>query len=335
MRISIITVVGLGLGFLLTSACGPAGSKSNLPPEQRVVTIGTGAELLSGLIFLADEQGWFAKQGLTAKVRDYPSGKLAYEALQRGEVPVVACATLPIAVGGLAQQDLRVLAVIGTTANEMRIVGRRDRGITQPGDLRGKRIATQPASALHFFLHLFLLRHNVAEDTVVVSFVSPEQLAHAVTSGGVDAAVVREPITSATVAALGTNAVVFSAPGFYEKYYLLVTRRDFLERQPATLTAILRGLVAAAESAKHAPAVAQAMVAQRIGTGLTAVQADWPWADFRVTLPQAVVLVLENEARWVVRTGGTNGIGRVPDYLALINWSLLEQVQPEAVTIIR
>ena len=330
-----MTVVGLGLGFLLTSACGPAGSKADLPPAQQAVTIGTGAELLSGLIFLADEQGWFAKQGLTAKVRDYPSGKLAYEALQRGEVPVVACATLPIAVGGLAQQDLRVLAVIGTTANEMRIVGRRDRGITQPGDLRGKRIATQPASALHFFLHLFLLRHNVAEDTVVVSFVSPEQLAHAVTSGGVDAAVVREPITSATVAALGTNAVVFSAPGFYEKYYLLVTRRDFLERQPATLTAILRGLVAAAESAKHAPAVAQAMVAQRIGTGLTAVQADWPWADFRVTLPQAVVLVLENEARWVVRTGGTNGIGRVPDYLALINWSLLEQVQPEAVTIIR
>ena len=333
MRNSIMTVVSLGLGFLLTSACGPAGSRSDLPPAQRAVTIGTGAELLSGLIFLADEQGLFAAQGLTAKVRDYPSGKLAYEALQRGEIPVAACASLPIVFGGLAQQDLRVLAVIGTTANEMRIVARRDRGITQPGDLRGKRIATQATSSLHFFLHLFLLRHNVAEEAVVVSFVAPEQLAHAVTSGAVDAAAVREPFTSAAVAALGSNAVVFSAPGFYEKYYLLVTRREFLERQPATLTAILRGLVAAAESAKQAPAIAQVAVARRIGGSAAEVQADWRWTDFRVTLPQAVVLVLENEARWAVRTGGTS-VGLVPDYLALIDRSPLEQVQPEAVTII-
>ena len=333
MQISLMTVVGLSGVMFLTTACRPPGTAPILPPAQQGVTIGTGAELLSGLIFLADEQGLFAAQGLAAKVRDYPSGKLAYEALQRGEIPVAACASLPIVFGGLAQQDLRVLAVIGTTANEMRIVARRDRGITQPGDLRGKRIATQAASALHFFLHLFLLRHKVAEDAVEVDFVGPEQLAQAVAIGSADAAVVREPFTSAAVVALGTNAVIFSAPGFYEKYYLLVTRRDFLEWQPATLTAILRGLVAAAESAQRAPAVAQAVVARRIGGSPAAVQADWQWTDFRVTLPQAVVLVLENEARWAVRTGGMS-VGLVPDYLALMDRSLLERVQPEAVTII-
>ena len=333
MRISIMTVVSLGWLIFLTNACRPAVPAQKLPAEQRVVTIGTGAELLSGLIFLADEQGLFAAQGLTAKVRDYPSGKLAYEALQRGEIPVAACASLPIVYGGLAQQDLRVLAVIGTTRNEMRIVARRDRGITQPADLLGKRIATQAASSLHFFLHLFLLRHNVAEDAVAVSFVAPEQLAHAITSGGVDAAVVRAPFTATAVAALGSNAVIFSAPGFYEKYYLLVTRREFLERQPATLTAILRGLLAAAESAKQAPAVAQVAVARRIAGSTAEVQADWQWADFRVTLPQAVVLVLENEARWAVRTGRVS-VGPGPDYLALIDRLPLEQVEPEAVSII-
>ena len=328
-----MTVVGLSLGLLLTSACRPAGSRFELPPAQRAVTIGTGAELLGGLVYLADEQGWFTAQGLTARVQDYPSGKLAYEALQRGEIPVAACASLPIVFGGLAQPDLRVLAVVGTTANEMQIVARRDRGITQPSDLRGKRIATQSASSLHFFLHLFLLRHNVAEDAVAVSFVAPEQLAHAVAGGSVDAAVIREPFTATAVAALGSNAVIFSAPGFYEKYYLLVVRREFLERQPGTVTALLRGLVAAAESAQQSPAAAQATVARRIGGSPAAIQADWRWTDFRVTLPQTVVLVLENEARWAVRTGGLT-VGQVPDYLALIDRSPLEQVQPEGVTII-
>ena len=329
-----MTVVGLSVVLSLTTACRPASRVPKLPLAQRTVTIGTGTELLSGLIFLADARGQFAAHGLAAQVRDYPSGKLAYEALQRGEVPVIACASLPVVFGGLAQQDFRVLAVVGSSANEMRIVARRDRGILQPADLRGKRVATQFASALHYFLHLFLLRHNVAEDSVAVRFLAPEQLPQAVASGAVDAAVVRPPLTAAAAAALGTNAVIFAAPGYYDKYYLLVTRRDFLEQQPATLVAILRGLVAVAQFAKRDPAAAQAVIARRLGVAPAMVQAEWPWTDFRVTLPQAVVLVLENEARWAVRTGGMN-VGLAPDYLALIDRSILEQVQPEGVTIIR
>ena len=326
-------VVGLGVGLFLTNACRPAGSTPKQLPPLPAVTIGTGGELLSGLIFLADERGRFAAHGLPAEVRAYPSGKLAYEALQRGEVSVATCASLPIVFGGLAQQDLRILAVVGSTANEMRVVARRDCGIATPADLRGKRIATQSASALHFFLHLFLLRNNVAEPALAVSFLSPEKLPAALTSGAVDAAVLREPLTSEALAVLGTNAVIFAAPGFYEKYYFLVTRREFLERQPATLAAILRGLLDAEELAKRDPAAAQAVVARRIGVPPAAVRGDWSWADFRVTLPQTVVLVLENEARWAVRTGLTPG-GRFPDYLSLIDRTVLEQVRPEVVTLI-
>ena len=161
-----------------------------------------------------------------------------------------------------------------------------------------------------------------------------EEILQLATSGAVDAAVVRPPLTAAAAAALGTNAVIFAAPGYYDKYYLLVTRRDFLEQQPATLVAILRGLVAVAQFAKRDPAAAQAVIARRLGVAPAMVQAEWPWTDFRVTLPQAVVLVLENEARWAVRTGGMN-VGLAPDYLALIDRSILEQVQPEGVTIIR
>ena len=87
MRISIMTVVSLGWLIFLTNACRPAVPAQKLPAEQRVVTIGTGAELLSGLIFLADEQGLFAAQGLTAKVRDYPVANWPMKRCNAGKSP--------------------------------------------------------------------------------------------------------------------------------------------------------------------------------------------------------------------------------------------------------
>ena len=134
-----------GALWLLALACKP----STTPGPLRPVTIGCGKEMLGGLVFLAEQRQLFQPEGLAAEVRRYPSGKLALEALLRGEVTVAACASAPFAFAATEHSDLRILAVIATSVNEVKIVARRDHGIAQRGDLRGHKIGTQKIGRAH------------------------------------------------------------------------------------------------------------------------------------------------------------------------------------------
>ena len=169
---------------------------------------------------------------------------------------------------------------------------RSDRDILRPVDLRGRKIATQKASSLHVFLHLFLLKEGLTESDVQLDFRAPDELANDLIAGKSDAAALREPQLSQVKAALGSNAVVFAERGLYVKYYLLVTRAAFLEQEPATVAAILRAVLAAEKAARANPAAAQTALAGKLQVTTAIAALLWPDMDLRVSLPQALVLCL-------------------------------------------
>ena len=320
--------------LFLTNACRPAGPAQELPPEHRTVTIACGAETLGGLVFLAESHGCYQAEGLTATVQAFPSGKLAFEALLRGEVPIAACGSTPFALASLSAPDLRVLAVIGSADNEMKVVARRDQGILNPADLRGRQVMTQQASQLHFFLHLFLLKNGLLESDVNLGFDTPEALQKSLIAGTCAAVAIREPQISPVVAALGTNAMVFSARGLYVKYYLLVTRAAYLQQQPATVRAVVHALLQAEKLANADPAAAQASLSQRLQVPPLALAKLWRDVEFQIALPQALILDLEDEARWALQSGLVTG-KEPPNFLPMIHLPVLQELKPDEVTVIR
>jgi len=310
------------------------GSFQTTLAEPAVVRLGVTLQPTSALVLIALQQGYFAAAGLEVQTTDYPSGKRALqEGLFKGRVDVASAADVPVALMGLERSDVRLLASIASVDDVNRIVARRDRAILRPADLRGKRIATQKGSAVHFFLYLFLLRQGLTTQDVTLSFLPAEQLPEALARGDIDAFSMREPYVSQAQGLLGDKTLVFPAPGLYPQFELLLAQADLVRQRPEVARALLRGLLRAEQFAAAEPRRAAALVAARLRAEPNAIAAVWPQFRLKVELTQALLLGLEGEAEWAMEAGLTPRRS-LPDYLAMIYLDGLDAARPAAVTVI-
>ncbi len=288
----------------------------------------------SALAMLAAEEGLFERVGLSVEVTEHVSGKRALAAMLAGEADLATVAEVPIVFSSFERDDFRILAGVGSVTGEHRVVAHRSRGIEQPADLRGKRIATQRASAVHFYLHLFLIKHGISEEDVELVFHDVEELPEALAAGRIDAFCMREPFVSRARELLGPDAVVLGEPGLYFHTDYLVARTDFLRERPEAARAVLRALGRAEEAAGRRPGRTRARIARRLGA--EALRAADPPARLRlkVSLDQSLYSSLEAVARWAMETRLVDA-DEMPDFLELVQADCLDAVQPQAVTIIR
>ncbi len=288
----------------------------------------------SALAIIAMDQGFFEEEGLLIKAKMFPSGKRALlEGLVPGKVDIAISADIPVTLLAFKDKQLRILTALGATSDVNSIIARRDGGISVPGDLRGKRIATQKASAVHYFLHLFLRKHGISEQEVHISFMKAEQLPKALADGTIDAFSMRAPYIDEALRILGENAVTFSAPGIYPQTDMVVARWQFIRDNPGTVKGLMRALLAAERFAGNNPEQAAEILAKRLGADRKLIAKLWPKLDLKVTLHQSLVLLLESQARWARREGLING-GEIPDYTSQIHSETLYDLKPEVVSVI-
>ena len=306
----------------------PAGS-----PAPEAVALGVALRPSSALVFIAQQQGYFTQAGLTATIKEYPSGKRAIEGMLAGEVNVSTGADVPFVVSSFARSDLRLLATISAADDDPRIVARKDRGIRQPADLRGKRVATRKGSSVHFFLHHFLRRYGLTERDVKLSFMKDEELTPALAAGQIDAFSAREPQTSQARRALGDRAVFFAGPGLYRCTENLVSLSSFLQARPQVAPKLLTALLQAEDLAAREPQQASQIIAGRVGITAPEAAAEIAGLDLRVRLDQSLLQTLEDIARWAMREQLT-APGPMPNYLPLLYLEGLAATRPEAITII-
>jgi NitT/TauT family transport system substrate-binding protein len=285
---------------------------------------------------IAVDQGFFASEGLDVDVvNEYPSGKIALQGLFRGEVQITVCAETPIVFHSFEREDFRVIATVGSSDNEPKIVARKDRGIQNLADLQGKRVATQRASAVHYFLHLVLLKNQIPETELQqLMFCQAEDLPSALASGKIDAFSMREPYVGEAQRLLRNDAVVLSEPGLYVKTMNLVARESVVASHPGVIHRVVRALLLAEEYAREQPEKAQACVAARLGISKEAIAELWPQLSLRVSLGQELVQALDDEARWAIDNSFVNA-EHVPNYLELLMFEAMEAVKPVALTVVR
>ncbi len=322
----------LAVSLLILAGCGRCPDQC--PPVPSIpVKLGLGREAINGLALLADQRKLYSGEHLLAAVSNYPSGKLALAALLRGEVEIATAAQTPIVMESFNRRDLRIIAVVGSSDSEMKVVGRKDLGVQTPGDLKGKHIATQSFSSLHFFLHLYLLKRGMTWDDVKIRFAQPDDLPLLLERGDVQAVSVREPLTSQVVAKLGNKAVVFEDQGLYVKFYCLVTTERILQEKPKAVAGVLRALLEADRLARRDPETVSDSLTKELAITPASARELWPGIDLRVCLPQALLLSLEDEARWVLVESRT-AEREMPNYLDLLDIGPLNSLQPEVVTVI-
>ncbi len=303
-----------------------------LKATDREFTIGISQDPVAWLAVLAAEGGFFEQQGLKPVVKSYPSGKRALYGMFNNEVDYSTSAGIPVSIAAFGRQDFKILCTLGSGDNEVQIVARRDQGIETSADLTDRAIATQEASAVHFFLDMFLMQQHL-EGKVRQRFLRKEDLADALVRGEVDAISTREPFLSAAVNKLGDKSIIFSSPGLYRKASHLTVKKEVLAAKSNQATAILQAMLAARQMLQEEPERAIQIISTATGVKTNEVRALLGILDLRPRLNQSILTSLEDGANWATSIGLIGG-AEVPNYLQLIHPQSLSELRPEAVSII-
>lgn len=329
LEICVVAVVaGAVLYMVGRSETDPAGPVS-------AVRLGVQDNVICALPFIAAEEGFFEDHGLAVEVKRYPSGKLALNAFLAGEVDMATVADMPIMARSFERSDFAVFATIASTEQGAWILANRAKGISVPADLRGKRVATQRNSAVHFFLSMFLLKHGIGDDEIDAQFMKAVDLPAALAEERIDAFSMRNPFIRQAKELLGDKAVEMFDSDVYRQTFNLVAMRADLEANRETMEQVLKALADAERLVIRDEEKAMAAAAAQLGVGReTETRADWGNYTFSLTLDQSLFITLEDQARWAMSQDPDVG-SEIPNYFDFVDIRPMEAVKPNAVSIIR
>lgn len=295
------------------------------------VTLATATQPIGAVVCVAVEKGYFAEEGLEVTTQPYMSGKDALCAVLDGKADVCEVAETPVVFAVLEGKPVCIFASVAWSQKNMAIVGRVDRGIRKPEDMRGRRIGVSPRTNGDFFLHQFLAAHGLSTSDVEVVGVAPPDMVRTLAGGEIDGAATWNPHVANLQKALGTNAVLFHHTD-YVWTWNLAAQPAYLEANPRIAKKILRAVGRAAEYVRRNPVEARAIVASRTKMDEALLAQIWDVFSFGLALENMLLDSLESQGAWAVQTH-TAGAQPLTDLRRVIRAEPLKSLTPEAVTL--
>jgi NitT/TauT family transport system substrate-binding protein len=334
MRTVHIAIIILLAAFLAVSGVfvlmdrGTASGQPALP-----LTVGMEPNQVNTLIYIADEEGYFAANGLNVTIRTYPSGAAATEGLLLGDSEIATATEFVLVGKTLDKVPLRTIGSIDEF-EQIHLVGRKDAGIMDVPDLAGKTIGISRKTAAEFYLGRFLELHGMNIREVNLEDIRPPQIVDALANGDVDAVVTWQPYVSSIQQCMGDRVVAWSVQSGQPAFCIAICTGDWADGHPDEITRFVRALSEAQGYLIRNPGSSKAILSLRANYSNAYVQQVWPEHHFFLSLDQALISSMEDEARWEIRNNITQ-VRTIPDFQENIYTGGLERVKPESVNIIR
>lgn len=324
--IAVIALVGVGSWSYLSS-------QRNYTGKTESITIGNAQSLeCDTLIYIAEDQNFFAKNGLNVTIRDYTSGMEAVNALFNGEVDLAATAEFPLVKKALNQEKVSAIASIDKSQLQD-LIGRKDRGIINVSDLKGKRIGVTMGTIAQFYLGRFLMLHGINLQDVTIVNVNPSQSVDAMTKDGIDAIIIWQPYANTIENALGNNAATWPVQSSQTTYIVEVAKKDWIASHPDTVRRYINALAQAEDYFIQHPVQTRSMMQKELNYTDAYMAAVWDKNQFSISLDQSLVTAMEDEGRWMIKNNLTTE-KTIPNFRDYIYTKGLEKVKPESVNII-
>jgi sulfonate transport system substrate-binding protein len=233
--------------MLAVAGCNRADSASSAaaaatPDEPLVLRIGY--QKSSGLLNLLRKQEILERRlGPRVEVTwlEFPAGPQMLEALNVGSVDLGTSGEAPPIFAQAAGAPLFYVALERVGAAAEAILVRPDASYRSIADLRGKRIALNKGSNVHFFLVRALDAAGLEYRDVDTVFLPPADARVAFESGRVDAWAIWDPFLAAAVES-GQARVLVDGTGIVENFQYYLATRQLAARQPQVLEAVLAEL---------------------------------------------------------------------------------------------
>jgi ABC-type nitrate/sulfonate/bicarbonate transport system substrate-binding protein len=297
------------------------------------ISIGMLANEGNALIYIANDQKFFASQGLTVTIKDYPSGSAAVKGLLKDEVDIAASSEFVIAKNAIANASIYTFGTIAKSTIEY-VVARTDMGISTISDLVGKRIGVSLGTSTEFYLGRFLELNNINENQVNLVDLPPEQTPTALANGTVDAVIAWQPNINTINGQIGNRIVMWSAQASQSIYQEVSCTNNWVVMHPELIVRFLNSLAQAESYAINNPDNAKTIIENRLNYTASYIASVWSENQFSLSLDQALVLAMQDESRWLIQNNLTSATA-VPDFGKYVYVDGLLAVKPTTVTIIR
>ncbi|MFT5890282.1 MAG: ABC-type nitrate/sulfonate/bicarbonate transport system substrate-binding protein [Dokdonia sp.] len=280
------------------------------------------------LTLIADQKGFFESEGLEMNINYVKTGKIALDDLIAGSADFANIVETNIAFAGFLNADIKIFANI-EEVYDAGIVARKDKGITKPSDLKGKKLGILLATTSQVFAHRFLEKHGINKDSVQFVNLLPPAMQSAIVEGsGVDAISIWQPYVFNTQKALGEeNAIIFNDTEIFTGYMTLAGKSSFSEKNPKTVERMLRAYIKAENFVKNNPNEAKEIVSEFLNLPMPTLNSIWNQYLLKVSLPQSLIDDTTNEAKWITETIEDYKGRKIPNYNSYFDITYLKNVQ--------
>ncbi|HTX25408.1 MAG TPA: ABC transporter substrate-binding protein [Streptosporangiaceae bacterium] len=253
----------------LASGCGTAASTPAAPPpEEPGITVAALPSVDLAGLYVAQDQGLFARQGLHVTISKIPSSQAIIADQLEGQVDISAGSYVPYIAAQAAGARFRILAEASVLQPDTRVlVTTADSPVTTVAGLAGKKIGVNGTNSIGTLLISLLLSENGISPRKV-TFVTddagfpamPRQLAE----GAWSAAFLAEPYITLAGEEYGERMLADLDQGDAVKFPIdgYVATRAWADRYPKTAAAFVRAVEQGQALADSDPTAVQAAMAK-------------------------------------------------------------------------
>jgi NitT/TauT family transport system substrate-binding protein len=322
--IILVTVIILSSFVYLTSQRPFAGTAAS-------INVGMYPNEYNSLIYLANDQQYFKNNGLNVTITPYASGTAAVSGMLKGESDIALASEFAFTSNILQNASICTVGAISSYL-VIYVVARTDKGINSISDLEGKTIGVAIGTNQQFYLGQFLQLNGVSLNQVTLQNIAVSAAPTVLANGTVDAVVTFQPYINQIQGLLGNQTVMWSAQGNQPGYNLAISTTSWTTAHPDLVTRFLNALNQAANFNTNHKDEAIDAVAKNLNNSITYESSVWSQYQYSVTLDQSLVLLLQQEARWLISNNLTTA-STVPNFTNYIYIKGLETVSPESVNI--
>ncbi|MER9048154.1 sulfonate ABC transporter substrate-binding protein [Mesorhizobium sp. M0923] len=218
------------------------GAATATHAEDKIVRIGFqkyGTLILLKTKGLLEEK--LKPQGYTVEWTEFPAGPQLLEALNIGSIDFGTTGEAPPIFAQAAGAPLVYVGYEPPAPEAEAILVPKDSPLKTVADLKGKKVALNKGSNVHYLLVKALEKAGLAYTDVEVSFLPPADARAAFEKQAVDAWVIWEPFLAAAEAATGARQLA-NGSGVVDNHEFYLASRDFVDTQPEVVDTVVASL---------------------------------------------------------------------------------------------
>ncbi len=203
-------------------------------------TVRIGYQKYGNLLLLKQHGGLDARLkplGVGVEWSEFPSGPPILEAMRAGAIDVGQTGDAPPVFAQAGRADLVYVAAEPPAPRGEAILVPKTSGIASLGDLKGKRVALNKGSNVHYLLVKALEKAGIPYGDITPVFLAPADARAAFESGAVDAWAIWDPYLASAQAATGARTLA-TGEGIAGNVQFYLASRSFAASAPEVVSAI-------------------------------------------------------------------------------------------------